>query len=156
MAERAAHHEVCVVVDPAYAGRLEELAAAAPVWIVSSAMNREACQQAWAAPGAVTDHHLPGSITHYDISDPADRVSNLLDVLPVLEQHYGDPDDPAYRPLADDVQRRYLHLPNGFGLSVIGLSLTPDVEHRLKDFGFESFSSTATGFQCWVQRRLAD
>jgi hypothetical protein len=154
LADQAARYDVCVVVDPSYPGRLEDLAAAVPVWIVSSAVNREACQR---VPGrqCISDHHLPGCITSYDVSDPEDRASNLLNVVPVLEEHYGDPDDPVYQALPNDVQRRYLHLPNGFGLSVVGLNLTSDLERRLEDFGFESFLAVPKGFQAWVRRKRA-
>jgi hypothetical protein len=143
----AAHCNVWVVVDPAYPGRLEDLAATAPVWIVSSAVNKKACQRAWAASGRIIDHHLPGSITLYGVSDPADRASNLLDMIPVLEEHYGDPDDRLHP------QGQYLRLPDGFGLSVIGLSLTSELERRLEEFAFESFSTAPTGFQTCVGKK---
>lgn len=154
MADRAARYDVCVIVDPSYPGRLEDLAAAVPVWIVSPAVNREACQRVWEGP-CITDHHLPGRVSSYDLSDPEDRGSNLLNVLPVLEEHYGDPDDHVYEPLPNDVQSRYLHLPNSFGLSVIGLGLTSDLERKLRDFGFESFLAVLKGFQARMRRKRA-
>jgi hypothetical protein len=68
-----------------------------------------------------------------------------LNVLPVLEEHYGTHD--AHVPLAIDPDQRYLHLPNGFGLDVIGLNLADDLKARPKGFGFDSFVPTAVGFQ---------
>jgi hypothetical protein len=142
--------DVRVVVDPGYTGALEELAAQVPVWIVATPANREACQRIWDRR-RITDHRLPGSVTSYEISDGQDRESNLLNALPVLEEHYYT--DDAYMPLASDPDQRYLHLPNGFGLDVIGLNLANDLKAGLKDFGFDSFLPTAVGFQAWLSRK---
>ena len=144
---------VCVVVDPSYPGRLEELATEVPVWIVGSPVNKDACKRVWDRHPVPVDHRLPGCITSYDVSDPQDRASNLLHVFPMLEDHYGDPDQHGYVPLPSDPGERYLHLPNGFGLSVVGLNLNPDLERLLEDFGLHSFLPTPVGFQARVIRR---
>jgi hypothetical protein len=154
MADQRRRFDLSLVVDPSYQDGLEELATAVPVWIVGTAVNKEACQRVWDRQPSITDHRLPGCITSYDVSDEKDRVSNLLSVLPVLEEHYGESDD-DYMPLSTDPQRRYLHLPNGFGLNVVGLSLTEDLRPSLEDFGLNCVIPTAFGFQAWVRRKRA-
>ena len=154
LSDETARCDVCVVVDPSYAGRLEELAKEVPVWIVGSPVNKEACKRIWdGQPPVLVDHRLPGSVTSYDVSDPQDRASNLLHVFPMLEDHYGAPDQHGYVPLPSDPEELYLHLPDGFRLSVVGLNLTPDLERGLGDFGLQSFLPTPLGFQALVIRR---
>jgi hypothetical protein len=84
--------DLTVLVDPFRPDGLEELAAEVPVWIVATAVNKQACRRIWDRR-RITDHRLPGCITSYDVSDGEDRVPNLLSVLPVLEEHYGGSDD---------------------------------------------------------------
>ncbi len=145
--------DVRVVVDPGYMGTLEEIAAQVPLWIVATPANSEACQRIWDRR-RITDHRLPGSVTSYDISDGQDRESNLLTVLPILEVHYGDPDHQVLC-LCPVIRNDNLHLPNGFGLDIMGLNLANDLEARLKDVGFDTFVPTAVGFQAWVIRKPA-
>ena len=59
----------------------------------------------------------------------------------------------GYVPIPSDPEERYLHLPNRFRLSVVGLNLTPDLERGLEDFGLQSFLPTPLGFQARVIRR---
>jgi hypothetical protein len=150
--DQRASFDLYVVVDPSYPGELQVLAAEVPVWIISTAVNKEACQRIW-DHNAITDHRLPGSITSFDVSDPEDRASSLLSILPALEEHYGVSDDHEYEALLSDRERRYLHLPNGFRISVVGLNLTADLKKSLEGFGLDSFAPTATGFKAECRRQ---
>jgi hypothetical protein len=59
------------------------------VWVVATPVNEEACRRIWQGR-AIADHRSPGSITSFKIySDAENRRANLLDVIPVIEEHYG-------------------------------------------------------------------
>jgi hypothetical protein len=79
---------VAVVVEPAYGERLEELSANLPVWVVATPVNEEAYRRV-RQRRSIIDHHAPGSITSFRISDAENRRANVLDVIPVIEEHYG-------------------------------------------------------------------
>jgi hypothetical protein len=79
---------VAVVVDPVYGERLEELSANVSVWVVATPVNEEANRRLQQRR-LITDHHVPGSITSFRISEAEDRRANLLDVVPEIEEHYG-------------------------------------------------------------------
>jgi hypothetical protein len=152
--DERASYDLYFVVDPSYSGELQVLAAEVPVWIVGTTVNKEACRRIW-GQHAITDHRLPGSITSFDVSDPGDRASSLLNILPVLEEHYGDSDDREFEALVRDRERRYMHFPNGFRISVVGLKLTAGLRKSLREFALDSFAPTATGFQAEVRRQRA-
>ena len=154
MPDRRDGFDLYVVVDPSYSGELQALASEVPVWIVSTAVNKKACQRIW-DHNAITDHRLPGSITSFDASEPEDRASSLLSILPALEDHYGVSDDHEYEALLSDRERRYLHFPNGFTICVVGLNLTADLKKSLEGFGLDSLAPTATGFQAECRRQRA-
>jgi hypothetical protein len=123
-----------VVVDPDYAVHLERAAQTAPLWIVSTQMNREACEQLW-MNHPYSDHRENGAITCYKTLDPQDRLGSLLGVVPALETHHGE------------VQDNELVFPTGFVLEVIGLALADDVTDALREIGFTSFIQTTDGLQ---------
>ena len=116
-----------VVVDPKYGDRLETVTHIAPVWVVESRHNKAACKHLWSAH-PTSEHTEKGAITCYNVSDTEDRLSNLINVLPDLEEHHGE-------------------FCGGFTLEVIGLKLTDSVISTLRDLGFSSFSETPQGFQ---------
>jgi hypothetical protein len=123
-----------VVVDPDYADRLERTAQFAPVWVVGSQTNRDACEQLW-RNHPHPDHREKGAITSYKTSNPEDRLGSLLDIVPQLETHHGE------------VKDNELTFPNDFVLEVIGLSLADNVTNALRELGFTSFVETPEGFQ---------
>jgi hypothetical protein len=124
---------VIVIVDPNYGDRIETAAQTAPVWAISSFVNKAACQRIWAAHRTL-DHRETGAVTCYEITDQADRLGNLLAVLPTLEEHHGE--------IRDD----QFSFPNGFVLEVLGLSLNETVTSALKKLGFSAFVELAAGF----------
>jgi hypothetical protein len=81
--------DLIVVVDPNYGDRLEAATHIAPVWAVASVHNKAGCKRLWDAH-PTSDHSEKGAVTCYDISDPEDRLANLLNVLPDLELHHGE------------------------------------------------------------------
>ena len=123
-----------VVVDPNYGNRLGKVAQFAPVWVVATPGNKDACQQLWKT-SPVSDHREKGAITSYQVRDAEDRVANLLDILPTLQEHHGQ--------ICGD----YLSFPDGFVLEVIGLTLTGSLTNALQEFGFASFFEKPEGFQ---------
>ncbi len=123
-----------VVVDPDYGERLSSVAQTAPCWVVSTPGNNEACEH-FREGSAVTDHREKGALTSYAVNDPEDRLANLLDVLPTLEEHHGEMGDNDFV------------FPEGFILEVIGLSPTGDVTNALREVGFASFFAARGGFR---------
>jgi hypothetical protein len=74
-------------------------------------------------------------VTSYKITDPQDRVSNLLDIMPQLEHHHGK------------VRDNRLSFRKGFVVQVVGLALSDDVSTALRALGFSSFVKTREGFR---------
>jgi hypothetical protein len=126
--------DLIVVVDPNYGDRLETATQIAPVWVVAAVKNKAVCNRLWNANPA-GDHRKKGAITCYETGDVEDRLANLLNILPTLEEHHGE--------IRDD---RFL-FPDGFVLEVIGLTLVNSVINALREFGFSSFSEIPDGFQ---------
>jgi hypothetical protein len=122
-----------VVLDPNYGDRIETAAQTAPVWAVASPVNKAACERIWDAHRAV-DHRERGAVTCYDITDQEDRLSNLLTVLPTLEEHHGE------------IHGDHFSFPSGFVLGVVGLTPTEDVTSALKELGFSGFVGLPDGF----------
>jgi hypothetical protein len=144
---------VAIVVDPAYGERLEELSGNVPVWVVATPVNEAACRRIWKGR-SIADHRSPGSITAFKIcSEAENRRAHLLDVIPIIEEHYGNSE--VAPPVPSDAEDKYLHLPDGFGVDVVGLGLTDDLKDSLKAFGFLSFALTDVGFQAWIVRQRA-
>lgn len=123
-----------VVVEPDYAGQLEGASRHAPVWVVATQSNRDACERLWSADPH-RDHREAGAITCFDVTAMEDRFANLINVIPVLETHYGE------------VKDNELVFPKGFVLEVIGLPLADGVADALREYGFGSFVGTSDGFQ---------
>lgn len=123
-----------VVVDPDYADRMERASEFAPVWVVATQTNRDACERLWRSqPHA--DHREKGAVTCYKTLNPDDRLGSLLGIVPELETHHGE------------VQDNELVFPNGFVLEVIGLAPADNVTNALREFGFTSFVETPEGFR---------
>ena len=122
-----------VVMDPEYGDRVPTLASSAPVWIVSSPVNRKSCE-AWWKSHPHSDHRTVGAITLYE-AQLESRLQTLLDLIPTLETHHGE--------LAGD----YFAFPDAFILEVIGLAADMNVRDALRALGFMSFVETAEGFQ---------
>lgn len=154
MAERSRKINLCVVVDPEYGELLEQVAARLPVWIVDTPANRRFFGPIWCKrpPEQSISLSAEGSITSYEVADPRDRELNLLEVLPDIEEHYGQ-SDKEYETLRADPSHRYAHLSNGFGIDVIGPTISDFLESRLSDFGFGEVVPTASGFQAWIIRK---
>jgi hypothetical protein len=142
---------VAIVLDPAYGERLKELSANVPVWVVATPVNEDARRRIWQGR-SIADHRSPGSITAFKIhSEAENRRTHLLDVIPIIEEHYGSWKVAPSVP--NDPEDKYLHLPDGFGIDVVGLGLTDDLKDSLRRFGFFSFAPTSVGFQAWIVRK---
>ena len=127
---------VIVIVDPNYGDRIETAAQTAPVWTVSSFVNKAACERIWAAQ-RILDYRKARGVTFYEINDQEDRLGNLLAVLPTLEEHHGE--------IRDD----QFSFPNGFVLEVVGLTPTETVTSTLKEFGFFALVGSTEGFSAY-------
>ena len=123
-----------VVVDPDYAERVERAAEVAPVWIVATQTNRNACERLWKSHPHL-DHREKGAVTCYETPYPEDRLGSLLGIVPQLETHHGE------------VKEDELVFPNRFVLEVIGLALADNVTNALREIGFTSFVEIPEGFQ---------
>jgi hypothetical protein len=123
-----------VIVDPDYGDSLERAAQSAPVWIVDTKRNKDACERIWKIfPCA--DHRKKGAVTSYKSPNPEDRLSSLLRIMPELETHHGR------------LVENELIFPEGFVLGVIGLRLEPEVTNALRECGFKSFIETSEGLE---------
>jgi hypothetical protein len=119
---------VFVVLDPAYGGKLAELARAGPVWIVDTPPNRSAAESYWGANPDRT--HLDG-ITTFKFpanSSPEEILDNELDVI---DLHHGV----------------YSASPPYAVIEVIGARLSETVRSKLSEFGFGKFEMTSGGFR---------
>ena len=126
--------ELIVILDPDYGDGLERVAQSAPVWIVDTKRNKDACKRIWKlSPRA--DYREKGAVTSYKSTHPDDRLSSLLGIMPQLETHHGE--------LAADE----LAFPEGFVLGVIGLQMDSEVTTALREHGFKSFIETSEGFE---------
>jgi len=119
--------DLIVVVDPDYGARLDAAAEIGPpVWVVESTANLEACESIWSAQRSVTCYH---------VADTKERLTNLIGVLPALQEHHGEIRDDRFG------------FPNGFVLGVLGLAPTANVETALEEFGFDSCIEIPDGFK---------
>jgi hypothetical protein len=119
---------------PNYAERLEITAEVAPVWIVATQPNRDACERLWKVHPH-PDHRERGAITCYETPDADDRLGSLLGIIHDLETHHGE------------VQEDELVFPNGFELEVVGLALADNVVSALRELGFKFFVEIPEGFK---------
>jgi len=126
--------DLILIVDPNYGDRLVKVAQFAPVWVVATPDNADACQR-FRETRHVTDHREQGAVTDYEVDNADDRFANLLDILPSLQEHHGQIRDDRFS------------FPEDFILEVIGLSPTVSVTNALREFGFASFFETSGGFQ---------
>lgn len=123
-----------VIVDPDYGDRLERVARCAPVWIVDTKRNKDACERLWKiSPRA--DHREKGAVTSYKAIAPEDRLSSLLSIIPQLETHHGE------------LIANEFAFPAGFVLGVVGLQMDAEVTNALRERGFRSFVKTSEGFE---------
>jgi hypothetical protein len=154
MSDPARKINLCVVVDRTYGALLEKVAERLPIWIVDTPLNRRVFERIWhrRPAGEAINISAPGCITSFEVGDDQDCESNLLEIIPDIEVHYGE-SDRQYEALRTDAAHRYRHLPNGFGLDVIGLAVSDFIKSRLSDFGFGEFLPTASGFQAWIVRK---
>jgi hypothetical protein len=126
--------DLILVVDPSYSEQIDIAAQSAPLWIVSTPINRSACERAWKAKHH-PDHREKGAITCYHTANPDNRTESLFGILDQLETHHGE--------VRGDVMR----FPKGFVLEVIGIQSDEEIATALREFGFTSFFNTAGGFQ---------
>lgn len=73
-----------IVVDPDYRGDLVALTNVRPVWIVDSPGNKERIDFVW----AIGDKRNLFELRRLKFANPEDRVTNLLEVLGLLDDHY--------------------------------------------------------------------
>jgi hypothetical protein len=125
---------VIVIVDPDYGDGVERAARSAPVWVVASQTNRNACGKLWESHPH-SDHRDIGATTVFETAHSEDRLGSLLSIAPDLETHHGE--------VRDDE----LVFPEGFVLEVIGLALAYNVTNALRELGFTAFVQTPEGFQ---------
>ena len=97
----------------------------------------DACQELWNVQRS-NDHREKGAVTCFDVSDPEDRITNLLDILPTLAEHHGE------------IRGAQSSFPNGFVLEVIGLAATDRLIDALRDYGFSSFREMPARFRASV------
>ena len=121
-------YSVSVVLDRDFGERVRELLEAGPVWIVDSAPNRTSAQSIWAA--FPERDHLDG-VTIFKASADRDPAQVLVDEMDTIDMHHGVYSaNPAYT---------VMH--------VIGCQLRPEVQKKLEEFGFDSFTCTSEGFE---------
>jgi hypothetical protein len=123
-----------VVLDPDYSDRLESVIAHAPVWIVDTPSNKEACQRIWKRQPH-SDHREIGAITSFGAGSEDNLSEGLFDVLPQLETHHGV------------VDGDYLRFAQSFVVEVIGVRATKDIVSRLAELGLDVISETPDGFR---------
>jgi hypothetical protein len=121
-------YSVSVVLDREFGERIYELMKMGPVWAVDSIANRETAQKIWNE--SPSRDHLNG-VTVFDA--PTDHAPEqlLIGEMDTIDLHHGVYSaDPAYS---------VLH--------VAGCGLSPSVQEKLSEFGFDSFIQTPLGFE---------
>ena len=99
--------DLIVIVDPNYGQGLDRAAQFAPLWIVDTPINKEACKRYWDRHPH-RDHREQGAVTSYKTVNPQDRLGSFLGIIPQLEDHHGG------------IKDRMFVFPRDFTLEVIG------------------------------------
>jgi hypothetical protein len=123
-----APYSVSVVLDRDFGERIRELLEAGPVWVVDSAPNQTSAQGIWAT--FPERDHLDG-VTIFKASADRDPAQVLVDEMDTIDMHHG----------------MYSANPAYTVMHVIGCELGPEVQKKLAEFGFDSFTRTSEGFE---------
>lgn len=114
---------VAIVLDPELGEGVADVLRRYPAWVVDTPTNR---------PFWDSSISVRGNSAIFRVNDPQQRLQNLIDALPDVEDHFGPDSDPA-----DPYER----------IRVIGLALTTQTEEKLREQGFEDFHETDGGFE---------
>jgi hypothetical protein len=108
-----------IVVDPSFVGDILDLARHRPIWIVDTAENRPKIDDAWLVG---RDMEL-FEVSRASVRHPSDRETSLMDILGVLDDHYGE-----------------------YDFIVHGLAPDDDLRLKLREEGFDIDRETLDGF----------
>jgi hypothetical protein len=122
---------VAIVVDPELGGRVAELRATSPAWVVSSPANLAA----WGRSASLEPNSAIFKATNTEA-----RRDNLFAQLDDVELHFGADSYP---------ENPYV------GIHVIGLKLTKEIEADLARHGFGRFREMVDGFEADLAERKA-
>jgi hypothetical protein len=125
--EKSSAHEVLVVLDPNFGGRLRDEWRGQPVWITLSPVNEPEVRALWA--NMPSPNHLTG-ITGFAHEERAAAEDRLLGQLSMIDLHHG--------PYSTDTPYTVL--------TVIGAQLTEPVRAALSELGFSRFQHRPDGF----------
>ncbi|WP_424361105.1 hypothetical protein [Methylocystis parvus] len=108
-----------IVVDPAFAERLDAEAEIQPVWLCDTPINRRAAEIFWAKKPAP-----PGRVTTFRATGSGSREQMLLDILDTVDMHH----------------------PSWTRLRVIGVQPSAAIQSALAGFGPGSLEAVGSGF----------
>lgn len=117
---------VAIVVDPGYGDRLGELEAKMPIWAVKSPANTAS----WGLRKSVHQNSAFYSVESVDAPE-----DNVLTALVDVDEHFGVNSFPKapYQ-----------------GIRVIGMRLTPEIEVRMRPYGYVRFEEADDGFLAYL------
>jgi hypothetical protein len=119
---------IAIVFNPDLAEGVTRVLRRYAAWVVDTPANRPF----WDSSISV---HSNSAI--FRVNDPQQRLQNLIDALPDVEDHFGPDSNPAHP---------YTRI------RVIGLSLTSESESAMSRRGFKSFQRTEDGFEADLVR----
>jgi hypothetical protein len=121
-------YAVAVVVDPAFGGRLSDLASRMHVWCIDTPDNRAAAEIVWHQNEQAQSIERGVTIFSADLTDPPDEI--VASELDTIDLHHGE----------------YSHIPPYSVLHVYGASPTSVLGEALAGLGFINIVPTAEGF----------
>ena len=121
-------YAVAVVVNPAFGGRLSDLASCMHVWCIDTSDNRAAAEILWHQNEQAQTIERGVTIFSADPTDPPDEI--VASELGTIDLHHGD----------------YSHVPPYSVLHVYGAKPTSVLREALAGLGFVDVVLTAEGF----------
>ena len=116
-----------MVVDRNFGERLGQIPKGVPVWIVDTPSNKDGIRRIWNANPA--QDHLSGATSFSDLESASAEELFLMEV-DTIDLHHGP----------------YSANPPYSLIEAFGAALTDRIVEALRDYGFEKFALTATGF----------
>lgn len=117
---------IALVLEPEYGAALERLVARMPVWALDSPENRAAAEHIWELNPKARRLLTVFRVTEYPVN-----TGEFISIVANIDLHHGG--QSSKTPFRD--------------LEVIGVSVYPDLNGALLEFGFTEITPTAAGFR---------
>ena len=116
-----------MIVDPSFGGRIREIPAGEPIWIVDTACNRLAYEAV--RKERTQENHLVG-LTSFKVDPAAHPEDWLISELETIDLHHGE--------LSHDTPWSLIN--------VLGVKWTERIGEELARYGFSNHQETLEGF----------